>query len=220
MDGYQKNIRLKTLWISIIKRFRLIALIFVPVALATIIVTEVVLKKTYKSEATIANTANLSLAQYNTIQFNTTKDDSINRVVNNLSVEKKIVHKNGTQFSFEEIKNGIIVSSFVSNSPFVTISFQSTDNTVVQPVLSEIVDVAIYEIKNAPGGLSSIYISSPSTAAQKSSNESKYLIIGLVAGAVLALGMAFIDEIISDEVYDSDDIRYLGSPAFEITASK
>ena len=63
-------------------------------------------------------------------------------------------------------------------------------------------------------------ISKAASSPSDVSGTNKYLIIGIAAGAVLALGLAFVDEIISDEVYDRRDVELLGSPSFEITASK
>ena len=54
MEGYEKSICLKTIWLTIVRRFEYILLIFVPIALATLIVTRFVLKKTYQSTVTVS----------------------------------------------------------------------------------------------------------------------------------------------------------------------
>ena len=42
----------------------------------------------------------------------------------------------------------------------------------------------------------------------------------IAASAVLGLGIAFLDEIVSDEVYDEDDVALLGSSSYGLIVTK
>ena len=88
--------------------------------------------------------------------------------------------------------------------------YQSTDSSVVQPILKAATSYFlegqdVYKID--PSGVS---------VAAKNSSENKYLLIGIAAGVVVACGVAFIDEIMSDEIYDSKDMADYGIPAFDL----
>ena len=216
MEKYERTIGLKTIWLTIIRRWKIILVIFIPTALASLVVTQFIIKKTYQSSATFLNNADLK-SGHASIQHKMQKTDSentiINKTVTNLaSAEKPIT------ISSADLLNGLSFTAYSTSSPYVfTFSFKSTNKSIVQPVVTELSKVALADLK---ADYANLDISSPASAPKDVSNGKKYLLIGLAAGAVLGLGIAFVDEIISDEVYDEDEILSLGSSSFGLIVTK
>ena len=218
---YEKNIGLKNIWLTIIRRFKTILLIFVPIAVTTLIVTTFVLTKTYQSSATISKTTVFNAAQHQILQSYASNEETITKMVDKLK-EKDIKHSNGKEISASDIVSGLSFSALNTSSIYVTIFYQTTDKSIAQPVLEELTAITVDTLKNdetTKKDFSSVAISSSAGAAVKNSKEKKYLLIGIAAGLVVACGLAFIDEVISDEVYDKSDVELLGCEAFELTTS-
>ena len=210
---YEKRIGLNTLWQMMIRRWKIALVVFAPLVIATIVVSQFVIKKTYQSSASFYNTAGLNSSQHAEIISIIKSEEVANKAIEELSSSHPTII-----ISTNDIISGLSFESFNSSkSGNVSFMFNYTIEKATQPILASVYNVAYTEIKSHYPNL--IKQSEASKAVNISKNNT-YLWIGLGSSVVLALGMAFIDEIISDEVYDSDDIRYLGSPAFEITASK
>ncbi len=213
MKDYEKNFGFKTIWQSFIRRWKVIIAIFLPISIATIITTQFIIKKTYTSDVILLNSTNLDATRYSTIKYCIEKDETINKTVDNLaSLPTPIV------VSSETIKNGLSFVAFSSASPgSVSFSFSSEKRSIVKPIIVELTNTALLAIKDS--GFNMVITKQPSEPLLTSKNNS-YLIIGIASGIIVAIGFALIDEIISDEVYDKSDVELLGSPSFEITASK
>lgn len=214
MDNYEKRIGLKTIWQTIVRRWKVILIIFIPVALASLIVTQFMMTKKYSSNMTFLNSSNMDNAKYATAVAIIQKEDVINATVKYLAEQEKSIKVTASQ-----ITSGMSIPAWKSNTPYITVTYTSTNKSLIQPILNAYKEKAL-EAFVASGTYKDMKVSSGPTDPSKVSKDRTYLIIGIAAGAVLALGFAFVDEIISDEVYDKEDIEYLGSPAFEITASK
>ena len=95
-------------------------------------------------------------------------------------------------------------------------SFQSADKSITQKVLNElaknaVANLKIYEYKD-------MTVVNEASSPIKNGKEQTYFLIALAAGFVVAFGIPFVDEIVSDEVYDKYDIEALGFSAFEVKA--
>ena len=134
--------------------------------------------------------------------------------------ENYVTHTNGSSVTSSEIYSGISFTSLATNSIYVTFSFQSSDKAIVQKVTAELANVSIEKLKEASTDYSKLVVSTPATSAVKNSKEKRYFLIALAVDAVLALGVPFIYEIFADEVYDKEDVTYLGSDSFELKVSK
>lgn len=214
MKQYEKNIGLKAIWQTINRRWKIILATMIPIAFVTVLVTQFFIKKTYQSSISFINNANLSTTQHSQIILQIQKEETITKTVQQLSSYEKPININQN-----DLLNGLSFVPFNSSNPgVVTFSFKSTQKAIVKPVLAELSNVAIEEIKN--NGFPNISISSEVSNPSKVSKDSTYLLIGLVASAVLGLGIAFVDEIVSDEVYDEDDIALLGSSSYGLIVTK
>ena len=218
---YERTIGLKTIWITFIRRFKIIFLIFIPAALASVIFTQFLITKTYISSTTYYNAGGFTVAKYPIVYTAVKSITTAETVANNLAGadEHKVVkHSNGSPITKEEIYSGITIATSISaNTSYVSFTFQSSDKSITKAVLEEVATVALPEITKT---FKDTTISSHASDGTKNSNDNKYMLIGLVVGAVLALGFAFADEVFSDEVFDKYDAINLGSDGFEITASK
>ena len=219
MQEYERSISLRTIYLTLLRRIEWIILIFVPIVLASFIVTNFVMVKRYKSSVNLTNTAAISAAQYQVMQTYVLNDDTIDEVVLNLKTKSPMVkHSNGEWVSAKEIKSGVTFSTLASNSISITFSFETTDSTIAKPVLQELADVAaakLVEAKYMPN-ITAGTASGPS----KSSSENKYFLIAVAGGFVLACALPFIYEIAADQVYDKKDIALFGAEGFELKASK
>ena len=219
MDKYEKTIGLKTMLLTIIRRFVVIFAVFIPIALATIVYTQFFVDKTYQSSITLYRSAGINSQQYPVIPSTVKSNETAQTVANNLkSANPAIKHSNGSEITAREILDGLaIASSITSATGTVSFTFQSSDKTICKIVLEEVANVALPTINATLSGTS---ISSHASDPAKNSKENTYLLIGMAVGAVLALGFAFVYEIISDEVYDKSDIDNLGCGGFDFTVSK
>jgi capsular polysaccharide biosynthesis protein len=219
MEKYEKSIGLKTIYLTLVRRFHIILLLFVPIALGSFIVTNLIMKKTYQSSSTIAKTTAFTAAHYQNAQLTIKNETNLTKVADNLK-NNGILHSNGTAITINEINSGLSFSAFNSSNQSVSLSlyFQSNDNKIVQPTLAELTTVSIETLKTHKD-FETTYITKEATKAVKNSKENQYFLIALAAGAVVSLGIPFVYEIISDELYDADDVKMLGCDAFELKIS-
>lgn len=235
MYVYERTISLKTIWLTITKRWLSIVLIFAPIALATLIVTQGIMQKSYSSSANLPT--NIRASEY--YQF---VKDSVITNGSNLSytvpveggdsqtiyvyreAEREleasaIKHTNGSKISASEIFSGMGVNSVDTNTTTFVITFTSADSSITKEVLDEVGPMIVTALIQKHGGLSSMTYSAAGSPI-KVSKEATYMLIGFAAGLVVACLLPFIDEILSDEVHDGKDISSLGGDAFEIKASE
>ena len=225
MNNYEKSIGLKTIWLTLVRRFKYILLIFIPLALVSLLVINVGISKNYQSSVTFTKTSGTinATTEYPPLQAKILDADVLTTVATNLETNN-VAHKNGSKITVAEIKSGITFGSMAtSGATSFTFSFKSSDGSIVQPFLAEYSDVVF----NLPGINADVNnptykISSPASNPTdlSASKKKKYLLIAVAASLVVALAIPFIDEIISDEVYDKKDVMALGSNAFELKASK
>ena len=237
MEKYEKIIGLKSIWLTIVRRFVVAIIVFAPIALATIVYTQFFITKTYISSGTFSTSSDINTQAYASLfpplikSEETAKeaerelaklDEEGNQVFDeNNQPLKATTHTDGSKITWREIQNGIYIASSVSaTTRLISFSFQSTDSKICQPTVQAVLDVLNgKEIMNGSTKVT-LSISKMASSVSKNSSENKYLLIGLAAALVLGLGFAFIDEIVSDEVYDKKDIELLGCDGFEITVNK
>ena len=226
MGNYERIIGLKSVWLTIVRRFVIILIIFIPISLVSVAYTQLFMTKTYLSSITLLSDKDISPTGYTPLpsavksekvakaaeeSLAKTKDDDGNPIT-------PIKHANGSAITWEEILKGINIPSAVSTATRkVSIEYQSTEQSIAKPILEA---VAKATIANNPLSGINLSISGTATTGTHSSSENKYMLIGIAAGFVLGCVLAFIDEVISDEVYDKKDIEMLGADGFEISASK
>jgi hypothetical protein len=177
------------------------------------------MKKTYQSSSTIAKTTAFTAAHYQNAQLTIKSETNLTTIADNLK-NNGVTHSNGSTITIKEINSGLSFSAFSSSNQSVSLSlyFQSTDSKIVQPVLAELTTVSV-EVLKTKKDLETTYITKEASKAVKNSQESKYFLIALAAGAVVSLGIPFVYEITSDELYDADDVKMLGCDAFELKIS-
>lgn len=228
MDRYEKQIGLKTIYLTLARRFHIILLIFIPIALVTFIVTNFMLTKTYQSSITLNRGAIITAAQHQVMQnyvMDTTSDETRPGAIYTTSLNLKeagVKHANGNEITVAEIKSGLSFPSLATNSITCSFSFTSSDSSITQKVMNELAKNAVAYLKSERNATRNDYVNltySDATPASKNSSENKYLLIGIAAAVVLALGIPFIYEIVTDQVYDKDDIISFGGDAFTLTVT-
>ncbi len=216
MQNYERVITLKTIYLTLVRRTEMILLFFLPLFLASYIVTNHVMAKTYTSSTVINNGGSaINQATYSAMGL-ALKTGSIFEKTEDALADSGLKHSDGSAITVSEISSGLSFSTFVSNMVAFTVSFSSSDNTIVQSVLKEYSTVALESVSETYPNLA---IYSAATEATKTSSENKYFFVGVAASLVLALGIPFVFEILADEVFDADDIQMLGAPGFEIKMS-
>lgn len=225
MDRYEKTINLKTIWETIVRRWHIFFMIFIPVALISYIVTDKMLTKTYISTISVSRGAINTTTHYSVIKsyFSDTSsnEDSPGAVfttAKNLK-EMGITHQDGSEITINEISSGLSFESYKSDSLNMSVSLQTLDGTINKKVLDELARVTIINLKARNSDYANMYIvGNGASTPVKNSKERTYFLISLAAGFVVAFGIPFVDEIVSDEVYDKYDIESLGCSAFEVKA--
>ena len=216
MEKYEKSIGLKTIYLTLVRRFHIILALFIPIALGSFIVTNVIMKKTYQSSAVLTKDNVFSAAHYQTAQLTIKSEENLTKVVESLA-KNGIAHSNGKQITISEINSGISFSQYKSTDTNVslTVYFQSSESRIVQPVLEEISEQSIVSFQTVKD-FGSIRITTHATKATKNSQETKYFLIAIAAGAIISFGIPFVYEITTDELYDADDVKNLGCDAIEL----
>ena len=214
---YEKSIGLKTIYLTFVRRFIAIIAIFLPIVLASYIVTSKIIIKTYQSSAALAISGNVIGAGAHSAIEGVIKSPSTSDKVASLLTIK---HSDGSTISGSEILSGVACSIYTANENSLIITFQSNDQTIIKTVLNQLASTSVELLKESSTGYAGLSVYSTATEPVKNSKDNQYFLIGLAVGGILALGMPFIYEIVSDELYDKDDLTKLGIPAFEIKAVK
>ena len=218
MENYEKEISLRTIYLTFARRFGGILLIFLPIVLASFLVTNFMITKTYQSSASISNTAVISAAQYQYLSLEAKKNTTLTTAATNLKAAGRR-HSNGAEIAVSELSSGLSIATLASNSISMSVSFQSADSKITQWALDEIVKVTLANAKESSTAYAN-FSAGASSAPKKNSKETRYFLIASAAGLVIALGVPFVYEIVADEVYDDKDLKRMGIPGFVVTASK
>lgn len=225
MEKYERQIGLKTIWLTIVRKWHYILFIFLPIVLVSYIVTNFGITKTYQASITLNRGAVISAAQYQVIQSyvtdtstDTEKPGAIVKTALDLKEAGK-KHSSGAEITAAEIKSGLSFTSLASNSIYTTFSFTSSDQSIIKDVLTVLADNSITYLKDSARNPSSYkdYANLTANAAtnpSKNSSERKYFLIAVAAAFVLACGVPFVYEIIDDQVYDVKDLNNLGIDGF------
>ena len=197
--------------------------IFLPLLLATTIVTQFVMKKTYYSEVSLKYYDSvISSDNYSTIQAFASGDGTAVAAAAELRA-KNIAHANGSEITSSEIQSGLSFEKYVANTLRFRFSFVSTDSTITYHVLNEVTSYTLYTLKNdksTASTLGGVTVADPVSEPKQSNKNKQALLFGVAASLVAAVVSGFIAEIALDEVYDNNDIEMLGSKAYEISLPK
>ena len=222
MDSYERSIGLKTIYLTFVRRYIYILIIFVPILMVSFFVTNFGMRKTYQSSAVVSKNAVFNAAQYQTYQNIVTSDTTLKTVAEDLKAQK-ITHSNGAEITTGEIASGISLSAFNSSSTSinVTLYYQSSEQGIITYVLNSVAKTsATAALAKDASGFAGIAVSSEAGTPSMNSNNRKYFLIAVAAGAVLALGVPFIYEIVGDEVWDKNDVENLGCEGFNLKLKK
>lgn len=213
MEKYEKTIGLKTIWLTFVRRWKIILIIFVPATIVTLLVTQLFIPKQYQSNATLSNTSNLNAGTHSAVQNQIKKETTLNKASQYLQADYSV------SLSSDKILNGLSFSAFSSTTPtLVSFSFSSNTKNVVKPVMESLKKAVLEELANTD--YKNMFFSSNPSEPKRVDKAKTYLLVGISVSLVLGLGIAFADEIISDEVYDEDEIELLGSSSYGLIASK
>ena len=221
MEKYERLVGMKSIGLTFVRRWDLMIIMFIPIALVSFAYTQFFMTKTYASNAVVSKVAVFNNSTYGRFTSDAKSDAYINVVVENLkTAEEPVKHADGKEITASEIKSGLSFSAINTTSVSLTLTYTSTDKTVVQPILKEVSTYVVSQLTSTSGDFNGLKVSSEASAASKNSKENRYLLIALAIDVVLSIGVPFIFEIVGDEVYDRKDVENLGSDGFVITASK
>ena len=213
MKEYEKTIRLKAFWLTFIRRWKVILIILVPTAIITLFISQVFVPKQYQSTAVFLNNSNMTATQHSSAQLQIQKDVTLDKASKDLEDNYSIT------LTSSQILNGLSFAAFASNNPGVVQFFYTTNNkNHAKPVVEAVSKAALEEL--SLNGFDKMVISSSANNPVSVGKGKTYLLIGLAASIILGIGIAFVDEIVSDEVYDEDDITLLGSSSYGLIVTK
>ena len=69
MQKYEKTIGLKTLSLTILRRWKAILIVFIPSSIIVLIVTQFFIPKQFQSSVTLLNNTNLNATSFNAVQL-------------------------------------------------------------------------------------------------------------------------------------------------------
>ena len=221
MEKYERSIGLKTIYLTFARRFMYILLIFIPVGLVAFLAVHFGISKNYQSSSVVQKDAVFAAAHYQTFNSIVMSEDNTQAVATKLA-EEKVVHSNNNEITAAEIKSGLSLSAFNSSNQSinVTINFKSTDNSITQKVLDQVVATSVESaLAKDASSFKGLAVSSKATSPTDVSSSKKYMLIALAADLVISLAVPFIWEIYADEVYDKDDVESLGCEGFTLKIS-
>ena len=214
MKEYEKIIGLRTIYLTVVRRFKYFLFIFLPILISSFVVTNFIMTKTYQSSATMSKTSIFSSPHYQSLQLSLKDKELHLSVVESLN-NNQIKHFDNSPITAEEISSGIHFGDLGYNAISVSFYFQSTDKTIVQPVLEELSKQSVEILKQQPD-FTTLFISSSASAPYKNSKENRYFLIGAGIGFVAAFAVSFVIEVASDNVYDRRDLKTYGIDAFDL----
>lgn len=214
MENYEKSIGLKTIWLTFARRWKLILVIFIPIALGAFVVTRFMLKTTYSSSAQISTNSALDANKYSVLKNAIDKEEVYETAANSLK-DNSVTHAGGAAITVAEIKSGMTFTA-VTTGIYVPVSYTTKEQGIAQKILEAYTTAALEKTKTL---YATAEISTPASVEKKNSDFKKYFLIALAADLVLALGIPFVQEILDDEVYDKKDIEMLGSEGFELSTT-
>ena len=213
MNKYEKTIGLKTIFLTFARRWRVIFIIFIPSIIVTLLVSLVFIPKQYQSSVTLFNGSSLNTTTHNAVQLQIQQDSTLKKATQYLETDYSLSITN------ETILKGLSFTAFNSSTPnVVKFSFTSKTQNIVKPIIESLSKAALEEL--IANGYEQMKISSSASNPVSVGKGKTYLLIGLAASVVLGLGIAFVDEIVSDEVYDEDDLALLGSSSYGLIVTK
>lgn len=219
MKKYERQIGLKTIALTFIRRFDILLIIFLPVLIGSFVATQFIMTKKYYSNIVVSKFSNtITSEQYQNIKLHCLDDGIVDTAVTNLS-NNGIKHFNGTAITSNDIKSGMSFPKYVSSNS-ETLSFVSTDKTITKPVLTEVTTLVVELVKKSWSALSDLHISSNATEASKDKTPLKYFLIATAAGFGVAFVTAFIYEVAADKVNDPLEVKNLGFNSTSFTLPK
>lgn len=228
MEKYERTIGLKTILLTLVRRFLIILCIFLPIALVSVVYTKAIMKTEYTTTIVLTRASSFTPTNYPTMYSAIKSMKNAEAVAQELAKTTEgegeeahaitpTKHADGSDITADEIYAGITMAASISTSlGSINVSFKTKDSTIAQIVLKTVIEFAQPDYK----AVTDVKYGEASTPTDNSSTKNKYLLIGVAAGLVLALGFAFVYEIVSDEVYDKADIENLGCAGFELTVTK
>ena len=142
MKKYEKKVGLKTVWMTIVRRWKIISLIFVPAVLITFLITQVFIPENYQSNATLLNDTNLTSASHDAIRSKIQNETILGKASQYLEANYSI------SLTSSNILNGLSFTPFnSSNAGIVKFSYSSKTKSLVKPVVESVSNVAVEELK-------------------------------------------------------------------------
>ncbi len=216
MGKYEKTVSIKTFYLTILRRSELILFIFLPLFLTSYVVTQHILPKSYISRSVLSNGGVISQPVYSSLQMTLLSNEMVSATETAL-LDANLKHENGSSISADEISSGLTFSTYSTNMVSFTITFGSSDFSIVKAVLTTYLDVAL---SNTKASYPSLAIYSTATESIKTSNENRYFLVGTVVSAFFAFAIPFLCEYFGDEVYDASDVEHLGGVGLDIEFSR
>ncbi len=221
MKKYERTIGFKTIFLIFVRRFEFILFTLIPISLILVITTQFVLPTSFYSTSSLKHYDSvIKDNEYKTIVNYVTSSGTVNGAVKELE-NNNVYHANGSLITVNEISTGLSVNPLSYNSTVVTITFESSDKTIVKEVLNRVTAFTLDGLKKDPlKSLHEFSIAEQANNPVESDKNKKTLIYGLSFGLAVSIFIAFFAELLLDDVYDKGDIETLGASGFEISLPK
>ena len=229
LNKYEKTVTYRTIFLTIIRRFHIFLIVFLPIVIISFLFTHFLVQKTYQSTIVLNRNGNITSAQYQVMQKQIKEIGSeenpstIYCVYQNLK-KNDIKHSDGREITTSEIQSGISFSLLDSNSIYFSFYFKSKDLSIVKPVSNELALNTIQFLKDSNKttnytDFKSLSLDSVSDPV-KNSKETTYFLIFSAIGFAAASLISLIYEVVGDEVFNKKDLEYTGINISEINLSK
>ena len=206
MQPYEKTIGLRTIWLTLVRRYKIVFLFFIPILAISYLGTKKVFKTSFQSSITIKRGgATISQDNHGKLMDFMTSSDTKTKVSEALAEQEKPIRIEPSQINLS-------YTTWKSGMTSINVTFASSNQTIAKEVMAAVKTYASNKDNYADSA--NFQFSEPSVATI--SKQKKYFIILTALGLMVSLGLAFYDEITSDEVYDVKDVSLFTDTGFEI----
>lgn len=214
------EIDLQDLFFCIIRKIWLVILAVVIGVVAAVLVTTLVITKKYESSSMICITnssADLSSISLSDLQVGSALTNDYLVMVKSRPVLNKVISNLELDMTYENLRNIVSVNN-PENTRILTITVSSTDSYMAKTIVDEITNISVKRIAEL------MHTSEPSIVEEGtvnttpvSPNMSKNVLLGGLAGFVIALGIITVAYIMNDSIKTPEDVeKYLGLNALGV----
>lgn len=213
----QNGIDLEKLIALLLRRFWVILFSGILVGLCALAYVKVTTKPVYTSSTKIYvlnKGENASDVTSSDLQLGATLATDYAQLIKDRTVAEGVIAELGLSMSADTLINKINVT-MPNSGRIITISVSDTDPYLASKLTTTVRDVAVTHIKEVMNSEAVNVVEDANIPqGQSMDNYKKYGLMGFLAGAVLAIGIIFLQFMMNDTITDESDVeKYLGISA-------